>query len=158
MARAVETLQTVADHANSVGVTIAVEAINRFECYFLNAWTDAADFAAAVDRPALGCMYDTFHANLEEKNVPAAVRHVKDQLRHVHISENDRSTPGEGQVHWEETFAALKEIGYDGWMVIEAFGLAMKELAEPTKIWRRMYPSEEHLAVNGLAFMKRHAG
>jgi D-psicose/D-tagatose/L-ribulose 3-epimerase len=156
--RAVDVLTTVAEHADDVGVTVAVEAVNRFECFFLNAQTDAADFAAAVDRPALGCMYDTFHANIEEKDVPAAVRHVAPQLRHVHISENDRSTPGEGQVAWAETFATLKEVGYDGWLVIEAFGLAMPELAEPTKIWRRMYPSEEHLAVNGLAFMKRHAG
>jgi len=155
--RGVETLRIAADHAEQVGVTIAVEAINRFECYFLNAQTDVADFAAAVDRPALGCMYDTFHANIEEKDPAAAIRHVADQLRHVHISENDRSTPGEGQVHWAETFAALKEIGYDGWLVIEAFGLAMPELAEPTRIWRRMFPSEEHLAVNGLAFMKTHA-
>ncbi|MFH5805265.1 sugar phosphate isomerase/epimerase family protein [Alienimonas sp. DA493] len=156
--RAVETLSAVAEHAESVGVTVAVEAVNRFECYFLNAQTDVADFAAAVDKPALGCMYDTFHANIEEKDPAAALRHVAGQLRHVHISENDRSTPGEGQVRWEETFAALKEIGYDGWLVIEAFGLAMPELAEPTKIWRRMFPSEEHLAVNGLAFMKKHAG
>ena len=156
--RAVEVLSAAAEHAQSVGVTIAVEAINRFECYFANAQTDAADFAAAVHRPALGCMYDTFHANIEEKDPAAAIRRCKDQLRHVHISENDRSTPGEGQVRWDETFAALKEIGYDGWLTIEAFGLAMPELAAATKIWRKMYPSEEHLAVEGLAFMKRHAG
>ena len=156
--RAVDVLSAAAEHARSVGVTIAVEAINRFECYFANAQTDAADFAAAVDRPALGCMYDTFHANIEEKDPAAAIRRCKDQLRHVHISENDRSTPGEGQVRWDETFAALKEIGYDGWLTIEAFGLAMPELAAATKIWRKMYPSEEHLAVEGLAFMKRHAG
>ena len=157
--RGVATLRQVAEHAADVGVTLAVEAVNRFECYFLNAQTDAADFAAAVDRPALGCMYDTFHANIEEKDPSAAIRHVfgTGTLRHVHVSENDRSTPGEGQVAWDATFAALKQAGYDGWMVIEAFGLAMPELAEPTKIWRRMYPSEEHLAVEGLKFMKRHA-
>ena len=157
--RGVEVLREVADHAADVGVTLAVEAVNRFECYFLNAQTDAADFAAAVDRPACGCMYDTFHANIEEKDPAAAIAHVAGTgtLRHVHVSENDRSTPGEGQVAWDATLAALKEAGYDGWLVIEAFGLAMPELAEPTKIWRRMYPSEEHLAVEGLKFLKRHA-
>ncbi|MEZ5950499.1 MAG: hypothetical protein R3C12_15045 [Planctomycetaceae bacterium] len=56
---------------------------------------------------------------------------------------------------WDETFAALKEINYDGWFVIEAFGLALPELAAATRIWRRMYPSEEHLARQGLAFMKQ---
>ena len=156
--RGVETLRAAAEHADSVGVTLAVEAINRFECYFLNAQTDAADFAAAVDRPALGCMYDTFHANIEEKDPAAAVRHCAATLRHVHVSENDRSTPGEGQVRWAETFAALEEVGYDGWMVIEAFGLAMPELAEPTRIWRKMFPSEEHLATRGLSFMRGRAG
>ena len=77
---------------------------------------------------------------------------------HVHISENDRSTPGEGNIRWDETFAALKEVNYDGWMTIEAFGLALPELAAATRIWRRMYPSEEHLAKEGLAFMKGKAG
>ena len=148
----VETLRQVAEHAADIGVTLAVEGIYRFESYFLNTQTDAAE----LDRPALGCMCDTFHANIEEKDAAAAIRHVAGTgtLRHVHISENDRSTPGEGQVAWDATFAALKKAGYDGWMVIEAFGLAMSELAEPTKIWRRMYPSEEHLAVEGLKFMK----
>ena len=156
--RGVETLRAAAEHAESVGVTLAVEGINRFECYFLNSQTDAAEFARAVDRPALGCMYDTFHAHIEEKDPAAAIRAVADVLRHVHVSENDRSTPGAGQVGWEETFAALKEIGYDGWLTVEAFGLAMPELAEPTRIWRKMYDSEEQLAVDALAFMRRHVG
>ncbi|NNJ24282.1 sugar phosphate isomerase/epimerase family protein [Alienimonas chondri] len=153
--RAVEAVAAAGEHAADVGVTIAVEAINRFECYFLNSQMEAADFAAAVDRPAVGCMYDTFHANIEEKDVAAAIRHAAPHLRHVHISENDRSTPGEGQVHWDATFDALKEIGYDGWLVIEAFGMALPELAAATRIWRRMFPDEEALATNGLAFMKR---
>ena len=156
--RAVDVLRAAAGHAGDVGVTLAVEAVNRFECYFANAQTDAADLAAAVGHPACGCMYDTFHANIEEKDPAAAIARVAGTgtLRHVHVSENDRSTPGEGQVNWDATFAALKRAGYDGWLTIEAFGLAMPELAEPTKIWRRMYPSEEHLAVNGLAFMRNH--
>ena len=75
---------------------------------------------------------------------------------HVHISENDRSTPGEGHVDWETTFRTLKETGYDDWLVIEAFGLALPAIAAATKIWRRMFPNEEHLARRGLAFMKQH--
>jgi D-psicose/D-tagatose/L-ribulose 3-epimerase len=76
-------------------------------------------------------------------------------LCHVHISENDRSTPGKGLVRWKENFDTLKEVGYDGWLVIEAFGLALPELAAATKIWRRMYDSEEQLSRDGLAFMKK---
>jgi len=83
-----------------------------------------------------------------------ALRACADKLQHVHISENDRSTPGQGAVRWDETFDTLKEIGYDGWLMIEAFGLALPELVAATKIWRRMYESEEQLARDGLAFMQ----
>ena len=75
-------------------------------------------------------------------------------MAHVHISENDRSTPGAGNVRWTETFDALHEIGYDNLLVIEAFGLALEKLAAATKIWRRMYPDERQLAADGLKFMK----
>src|SRR5690606_13730975 len=102
----------------------------------------------------LKMMYDTFHANIEEKSPASAIRSCADQLVHVHISENDRSTPGEGGVNWDANFAALKEVAYDGWLVIEAFGPALPDLAAATRIWRRMFPSEEHLATEGLNFMK----
>ena len=100
-------------------------------------------------------MYDTFHANIEEKHIPQAIRTCRDYTVHVHISENDRSTPGSGHVDWDETFDTLKETGYNGWMVVEAFGLALPEIAAATKIWRRMYQSEEQLARDSLEFMKR---
>ena len=103
-------------------------------------------------------MYDTFHANIEEKSPSAAIKVCADQMVHVHISENDRSTPGEGGVAWEETWKTLKEVNYDGWLMIEAFGLALPELAAATMIWRRMFPSEEHLAKEGLKFMKANMG
>ena len=60
----------------------------------------------------------------------------------------------EGHVAWKETFDTLKEVGYDGWMVVEAFGLALPEISAATKIWRRMYKSEEQLATDALKFMK----
>ncbi len=99
-------------------------------------------------------MYDTFHANIEEKSPAEAIRTAAPYLVHVHISENDRSTPGQGGVNWAANFDALNEIGYDGWLVVEAFGLALPELVAATKIWRRMYDSEEQLARDSLTFMK----
>lgn len=99
-------------------------------------------------------MYDTFHANIEEKDIAQAIRTCADVTVHVHISENDRSTPGEGHVDWNTTFATLKEVNYDGWLVVEAFGLALPDLAAATKIWRTMFPSEEHLITEALRFMK----
>lgn len=149
-----EILAKAADHAKANNVTLVVEYLNRFECYFLNCAEDCARFTREVNHPNLKMMYDTFHANIEEKNIGAAVKACADQMVHVHISENDRSTPGEGGINWDASFQALKDVKYDGWMMIEAFGLALPDLAAATRIWRRMFPSEEHLATKGLAFMK----
>ena len=149
-----ETLSKAADHARSQNVTLVVEYLNRFECYFLNCAADTARFCREVGHSHLKMMYDTFHANIEEKDLAAAIRECADQTVHVHISENDRSTPGEGHVDWDNTFAALRQTGYDGWFMVEAFGMALPELAAATKIWRRMFPNEEHLATRALKFMK----
>lgn len=150
----VESMRQVAEHAGSVGVKLGVEALNRFECYFLNAHADSARFAREVDHPACGIMYDTFHSNIEEKNIEQTLSEIKDVLCHIHISENDRSTPGAGNVNWERNFRGIGQIGYDGWLVIEAFGLALPELAAATRIWRRMFDDELKLAERGLTFMK----
>ncbi len=154
----VESMRQTAENAAKSGVMLGVEYINRFECYFLNSAADTVRFVRDVDHPHCRMMYDTFHANIEEKDIAAAIRTAAPYTIHVHISENDRSTPGRGHVDWATSFRTLKETGYDGWMVIEAFGLALPEIAAATKIWRRMYDSEEELAREGLAFMKRHAG
>ena len=150
------TLSQVADYAKDAGVMLVLESLNRFECYFLNCVADTSRFVREVDHPNLKMMYDTFHAHIEEQDVVDAIKTCADQMVHVHISENNRSTPGEGQVDWKITFATLKEINYDGWMVVEAFGLALPDLAAATKIWRRMFPSEDHLASRALQFMKTH--
>jgi D-psicose/D-tagatose/L-ribulose 3-epimerase len=153
-ARSVAYLREVAPYAEERGVTIALEYLNRFEMYLTNTAADLAAIVREVDHPRVRMMYDTFHAHIEEKDPRAALRDCADVLVHVHVSENDRSTPGAGQVEWDETFAGLDEIGYDGWVVIEAFGDALPELAGATKIWRRMFESEEQLARDGAAFIR----
>jgi D-psicose/D-tagatose/L-ribulose 3-epimerase len=152
--RGKETLAQAADHAKQAGVTLVVEYLNRFENYFLTSAADATRFVTEVNHPNLKTMYDTFHANIEEKCIETAVKTMAPVMAHVHISENDRSTPGEGGVDWDTTFKALKSVNYDGWFMVEAFGLALPALAAATKIWRRMFTSEELLAQNALKFMK----
>jgi D-psicose/D-tagatose/L-ribulose 3-epimerase len=152
--RCKETLTTVAEFAKGAGVTLVAEYLNRFECYFLNSAADTTRFVKEVNHPNLRMMYDTFHANIEEKSAAAAIKVCAGVMVHVHISENDRSTPGEGHVDWDTTFKTLKDVAYEGWFVVEAFGLALPALAAATKIWRRMYPSEEYLATRALRFMK----
>jgi D-psicose/D-tagatose/L-ribulose 3-epimerase len=149
-----EILAQAADHAQQAGVMLVAEYLNRFECYFLTCAEDCARFVKEVNHPNLRMMYDTFHANIEEKCLKTAIQACAAQTVHVHISENDRSTPGEGHVDWDTTFATLKEVDYDGWLMVEAFGLALPDLAAATKIWRRMFPDEEYLAKQALRFMK----
>jgi D-psicose/D-tagatose/L-ribulose 3-epimerase len=153
-ARSVAYLQEVAPYAEERGVTMALEYLSRFEMYLTNIAADLAALVREVDQSHCRMMYDTYHAHIEEKDVRAALQECKDVLVHVHASENDRSTPGAGQVDWETTFATLDDIGYDGWMSIEAFGSAAPEFAGAARIWRRMFESEEQLARDGAAFIR----
>ena len=150
----IDSMHEAAEHADDLGVTIAVEYLNRFECYFLTSAADAARFCRDVGHTRCRMMYDTFHSHIEEKNTPAAIAAARDYLVHVHISENDRSTPGSGNVRWAETFDALHAVGYDNTLVVEAFGLSLEKLVPTCKIWRRMYGTEHQLATDALRFMK----
>jgi len=151
----VESVQEMAEYAGQVDVRLAIEPLNRFEIYLLNAQADAARFVREVNHPHCGILYDTFHVNIEEKSIPDAVATCSDVIELVHISENDRSTPGLGAVDWRRTFDSLHQAGYDGWMVCEAFGRSLPDLAAATKIWRKMFDSEMQLARDALAFMKQ---
>jgi D-psicose/D-tagatose/L-ribulose 3-epimerase len=152
--RSVESLRAAAEHAATRDVTLAVEYLNRFEMYLVNCAEDAAALVREVDHPNCRLMYDTFHAHIEERDLRAALQSCADVLVHFHASENQRGTPGTGQVDWDTTFAALAEIDYDGWVVIEAFGDSLPELAAATKVWRRTFSTEEQLARDGAAFLR----
>lgn len=153
--RCVEGLKALGEHAEGSGVVIAVEPLNRFETYFLNTQEQCYAVMEAVGCDSVGHMYDTFHANIEERNLYAAIQSGGKHIRHVHISANDRGTPGEDHVDYIETFAALKNIGYDGWLTIESFGHRLAELAGATCIWREVSPSEEHVVREGVAFIRK---
>jgi D-psicose/D-tagatose/L-ribulose 3-epimerase len=152
--RAAEVLRQAADFAQRAGVMLAIEYLNRFECYFLTTAADARSLVKDVNHPHFRMMYDTFHANIEEKNIAATIAAAADSFIHVHISENDRGTPGTGHVHWDETFKALRQVKYDGWLTIEAFGRFLPDLAAATRVWRDLFPSAEEVYTNGLRFMK----
>ncbi len=141
--RAREVHREVGDHARSNGVTIALEAINRFESYFANTMDDLAAYTKSLGHPAIKTMYDTFHANIEEKDPVGAFTRNAAEVVHVHISENDRGVPGRGHVPWAETFRALKSSGYENWLTIEAFGRGLPELAAATRVWRDFAESPE---------------
>jgi D-psicose/D-tagatose/L-ribulose 3-epimerase len=152
--RSVAVLRDAADYAARSDVTLALEYLNRFEIYLLNTAADTARFARDVARANLGVHYDTFHANIEEKDVSVAIEGCASQLRHVHISENDRGTPGKGHIDFVATAKALRAAGYDGWLTIEAFGTALPGLAAATRVWREFFPSREEVYEYGLKTLR----
>ncbi len=151
---AADVLRQGAEEARKAKVQLCIEYLNRFECYFLTTAADCKAFVKQVDHPSFRMMYDTFHANIEEKHAAPVIESVIDCVGHVHISENDRGTPGTGHVAWDETFKALRKCGYDGWMVIESFGRALPDLAAATKVWRDLFPSAEEVYTQGIKFIK----
>jgi D-psicose/D-tagatose/L-ribulose 3-epimerase len=153
--RGAEVHRQIAQYAQDRKVVLALEYLNRFECYFLNTMADAAAYVRLVDHPNFGTMYDTFHANIEEKDPVGVIKpHIK-VINHVHISENDRGTPGKGHVPFLETFKALRSAGYDGWCVIEAFGRALPDLAAATRVWRDFFPSPSEVYEEGGKFSRK---
>lgn len=152
--RAVELYQALGPTLDQHRVTIAIEPLNRFETYFLNTAADAAEFCRQVNHPRVGVLFDTFHANIEEKSIADGYRTVGPYLKHVHTCENDRGTPGSGHVDWNGVFQALSDVEYDGWLTIESFGSAIIEIAAAACIWRDLEKSSEALAFDGLKFLK----
>jgi D-psicose/D-tagatose/L-ribulose 3-epimerase len=152
--RAIECYQSLGDKLEKNDVTLAIEPLNRFEAYFLNTAEDVAALCEAVGNPRVGVLFDTFHANIEEKDVPGAYRSLGRHLKHVHTCENDRGTPGTGHVDWKGVFAALREMKYDGWLTIESFGFALGELSAAASIWRDLAPTPESIAFEGIKFLR----
>jgi D-psicose/D-tagatose/L-ribulose 3-epimerase len=153
--RVINCYQAIGSTLAEYDVTIAIEPLNRFETYFLNTAADAVALCDAIGHPNVGILFDTFHANIEEKDVAAAYRTVARHLKHVHTCENDRGIPGTGHIDWPGVFQALRDIRYDGWLTIESFGFALGELSAAASIWRDIAPSPESIAFEGVKFLKR---
>lgn len=151
-----ENLQEAVVVASDYGVVLGLEPLNRFETDMVNTVDQALSIVKEINSPSLKVVLDTFHSNIEEKDIPAAVRKLgKEWLCHVQGNESDRGTPGTGHLEWEGIRDALVEIGYDGAIVIETFGQPSKELARAACIWRPLANSADELASEGLEFYKR---
>ena len=152
--RAAGVHRQIADYAQKVGVVLAIECLNRFECYFLNTIADGAAYTQQVKHPNFGVMYDSFHANVEEKDPVGCIKKNIKAIRHVHVSENDRGTPGKGHVPFKKIFKTLRAGGYDRWLTIEAFGTSLPELAATTCVWRELSASPEECYQFGFKTIK----
>ena len=150
---AVAGLRRIAKAAEDLDITVGIEPLNRFETYFLNTCKDAARLCLEVGSRRVGVHFDSFHANIEEKDPPESLRKLGWQLVHVHACENDRGIPGSGHVPWDRIIAALKRIKYDRWVTIESFVPGIKEIARAASIWRPLARSGDELATKGLRFL-----
>jgi D-psicose/D-tagatose/L-ribulose 3-epimerase len=151
----VKNLKVLARHAEAKGVTLCIEPLNRFETDFLNTCEQGLKLIAAVGSPAVKLHLDSFHMNIEEKDLGAALRKAGRHLGHFHACGSDRGTPGGDHTDWAGIASALKAIGYQGDAVIESFTPDVKVIARAAAIWRNIEPSRDAIAVKGLAFLRK---
>jgi D-psicose/D-tagatose/L-ribulose 3-epimerase len=152
--RSVAGIQEMAEVAQSRGVRLAMEPLNRFETDMMNVVSQGLQFIDETGMENVGLHLDSFHMHLEEKNSAQAIRQAGSSVFHFHACENDRGVPGTGQVRWTEIAQALREIDYQGPVVIESFTNQVKEIARSVCIWREIAPSQDAIAEQGLRFLK----
>ncbi|PKN97102.1 MAG: sugar phosphate isomerase/epimerase [Chloroflexi bacterium HGW-Chloroflexi-4] len=153
-ALAVAGIAEMADYAAAKNIKLAFEPLNRFETDMINVVSQGMQFIEDVGRKNVGFHLDTFHMHLEEKDSAKAILMAGDRIFHFHACENDRGVPGTGQVRWNEVGKALKAAKYTGPVVIESFTSQVKEIARAVCIWREIAPSQDAIAIQGLAFLK----
>jgi D-psicose/D-tagatose/L-ribulose 3-epimerase len=153
-ARATESLAQVAEHARAANVRLAVEPLNRFETDLVNTVEQGVRLCADVGADNVGLLLDTFHMNIEEKSLPAAITTAGPRVFHFQASENDRGTPGSGHIAWEEIVAALRGIDYAGSVVVESFLPTVQEIARAVSLWRPVADSMDALAADSVRFLR----
>jgi D-psicose/D-tagatose/L-ribulose 3-epimerase len=151
----VEQLVSLSSYATEKGAVLCVEPLNRFETSFINLTSQVVDLVDRVDSPACKILLDTFHMNIEEKSLGAAIRLAGSRLGHLHACENDRGAPGTGNVNWDEVAQALRDIDYDGALVIESFTNQIETIARAAAVWRPFEVSQDELGRKGLTFLRQ---
>jgi D-psicose/D-tagatose/L-ribulose 3-epimerase len=148
------TLKKAAYIAGERGVSLGIEAINRYETYLNNTAAQVVDLLDRIDEPNVFAHLDTYHMNIEEKGFSAPIELLGDRLRYIHLSESDRGTPGTGNVHWDDVFAGLCSIGYRGRLAMESFIAVNEAIIGATAIWRPIVGDPDALISDGLDFLR----
>ena len=153
---ATEVHRVISPVAQTAGMRCAIEPLNRFEAHLLNTMEQTARYVERVDHPNFGGAHDTFHAHIEEKDPVGSVStlYATGKLFHVHISENDRGIPGRGHAKIRATIEALRLLGYEGWLTIEAFGSAIPGLSAATRVWRPFFGNPTDVYREGIALIR----
>lgn len=152
-----EVLREVADYARQRRITLAFEPVNRYETYLFNTLHDTLGLIDAIGASNVLIHADTYHMNIEEAGFKQAIMEAGNRLGYVHCSESDRGVPGHGNVQWDEVFAGLAEIDYQGPLVLESFAAINPDLAGATCMWRKPSYTSAQLAKEGLAFLRERA-
>jgi D-psicose/D-tagatose/L-ribulose 3-epimerase len=152
---AIDSLRKAGDYAGERNVQLALEPLNRFETDFINTAEQGLELVDCIGNSNIGLLLDTFHMNVEEKDSGEAIRKAGARIFHFHACENDRGTPGTGQVNWNGVKEALRDACYEGPVVIEAFNRDIKEIATAVALWRPLATSPDSLASEGLRFLRK---
>ncbi len=150
-------LKRVACHAAGKGISLGVEAINRYETYLVNLASGALELLERIDEPNVFVHLDTYHMNIEEKGFYEPIVALGEQLRYIHLSESDRGIPGTGNVHWDDVFRGLQAIGYEGHMAMESFAAVNPDIIGATALWRDVVGDPQRLVTEGFAFLRAKA-
>lgn len=152
----VEVWSSVADYAKEKGVNIAAEPINRYESYVCNTAENVLELIEKTGKDNLFLHLDTFHMNIEENNFRDPILLANQKLKHIHVTESHRGMLGEGTVNWNQFFDALKEINFEGNLVLENFSSSIPGMQQMVSLWQKSPYNAEQLALGSLNFIKQN--
>lgn len=151
----VKGLKEVANYAKDYGVSLCLEPANRYENYLITTVEDSLKLVNAINESNVGLLLDSYHMNIEEKDMYKSIVSAKGKIFHFHVNENDRGTPGTGHIPWDDVFKALKDIGYERVVAVESFVDNTVDIASVVAVWRRLAPDAETLARESYKFIKQ---
>jgi len=150
-------VQKAAAYAATLGMDYGLEAVNRYENHLLNTARQTVDMIERIGAPNLFAQLDTYHMNIEERGIANGILVAREHLKYIHLSASDRGTPGADTVAWDEVFAALAAIEFDGGMAMESFITVPPQIAAALSVWRPVAPSREEVLGQGLPFLRNKA-
>ena len=150
-------LEGAAKKAKAAGIAFGIEPVNRYENHLINTGWQAVEMIERVGADNIFVHLDTYHMNIEEKGAAQGVLDAREHLRYIHLSESDRGTPGEGCCDWDEIYAALRAIGFEGGLAMESFINMPPEIAYGLSVWRPVAESHEEVMEKGLPFLRNKA-
>ena len=152
--RAIKGLHELAAYAGERDISLALEPLNRFENDMLNTVAQGLDLCAELDVAHVGLLLDTFHMNIDEKHLGAALIEARGHVLHFHASENDRGAPGSGHVNWSEVADALRAIEYDDVISVESFVPSVPGLQTAVSMWRPFFDDPDVFARESIAHLQ----